>query len=51
MTGFVITLWESQIRLTGWLGDVFGKDKGGGLCGTLWVREGSLAFIFRPVGN
>ena len=42
---------KSNTADRGWLGDVFGKDKGGGLCGTLWVREGSLAFIFRPVGN
>lgn len=40
VTGFVITLWESQIRLTGWLGDVFGKDKGGGLCGTCGLGKG-----------
>ena len=42
---------KSNTADRGWLGDAFGKDKGDGLCGALWVGEGSLAFIFRPVGN
>ena len=45
------TVGKSSTADGGWLGVAFGEDKGGGLCGTLWVREGSLAFIFRLVGN